>query len=61
MIGYVVFCGICGHGWDERDPGVRYLNIDREWTCTDEGMCFGRRALATLDPPPGTFHGGDAA
>ena len=57
MSGYMVFCEVCGHGWDERDPGVRYLNIDRAWTCADEAECFERRALATLDAPPGTFGG----
>lgn len=42
MIGYMVYCGICGHGWDERDPEVRFLFIDREWTCSDETACFER-------------------
>ena len=42
MTGYEVFCEICGHGWDERSPDVRWLNIDRAWTCTDEAECFTR-------------------
>jgi rubredoxin len=46
MIGYVVYCEVCGHGWDERSPEVRWLNIDRAWTCTDESACFERAAAA---------------
>jgi hypothetical protein len=41
----MVTCEICGWRWDERDPGVRYLFIDRAWTCADEAECFERRAM----------------
>jgi rubredoxin len=44
-----VFCEICGHPYDSRDPGVRFLNVDRAWTCADEGLCFDRRAMQLLD------------
>lgn len=54
-LGYVVFCHICGHGWDEQDPGVRFRYVDHVWECADEVPCFDRRALATLDQPPGTL------
>jgi rubredoxin len=49
----MVTCEICGWVWDERDTvNVRWLNIDRAWTCTDEAECFGRRA-ATEHLQPG--------
>ena len=44
VIGYMVFCDICGHGWDERDPGVMFLYGDHAWVCYDEVPCFERRA-----------------
>ena len=45
-----VFCDICGHRWDSRDPGVRYLYGDGRWECDDEPACFTRRAMqAGLD------------
>ena len=42
--GYVVFCDVCGHGWDEQDPGVMFVQTDHVWTCFDEAACFERRA-----------------
>ena len=42
----VVYCHICGLGWDQADPAVRWLNIDRAWSCADEAACFDRRAMA---------------
>ena len=44
-----VFCTICGHCWDSRDPGVRYLYGDCVWECADEGACFERKAMTDLD------------
>lgn len=43
------FCSICGHRWDTRDPGVRYIYSEGTWECTDEGLCFDRRALNSLE------------
>jgi hypothetical protein len=43
-----VYCEICGKEWDSRDPDVFWLNIDRAWFCADEGLCFERRAMASL-------------
>jgi hypothetical protein len=40
-----VWCEICGHQWDSRDPGVRYIYGDGRWECYDEAQCFGRRAI----------------
>jgi hypothetical protein len=48
-----VFCEICGHRYDQRCPAVRYLAFDRAWTCTDEGLCFERRAMRLLDEEVG--------
>jgi hypothetical protein len=44
VISYRVFCHICGRGWDEQDPGVRYRYGDGVWECFDEAACFTRRA-----------------
>ena len=46
---YVVHCNICGMGWDERDPDVRYFYTDAVWGCADESACFGRRAAISLE------------
>jgi hypothetical protein len=43
---YTVYCHICGHGWLEQDPGVRFRFVDHVWECYDEAMCFERRAMA---------------
>ena len=48
-----VFCEICRKRWDQRDPGVTWLNVDRAWTCTDETLCFDRRAMQQLDQEAG--------
>jgi rubredoxin len=47
----MVTCEICGWVWDERDPGVRWLNIDWAWSCADEAECFERRAIARAVTP----------
>jgi len=39
---YVVYCHICGWGWDEQDPGVRFIQTDHVWECYDEAACFDR-------------------
>jgi hypothetical protein len=44
-----VFCEICGHRWDSRDPDVTYWHGDGAWECADEGLCFERRAMRLLD------------
>lgn len=41
-----VWCEICGHRWDQLDPGVRFVYGDGRWECQDETLCFGRRAIA---------------
>ena len=43
------FCSICGHRWDTRDPGVRYIYGEGTWECTDEGLCFDRKPMAAAD------------
>jgi hypothetical protein len=43
---YDVFCSICGHQWDMRDPGVSYRYMDAVWECHDESLCFERKAMA---------------
>lgn len=40
-----VWCEICGHKWDSRDPGVRYLYGGGCWECFDEAQCFARRNI----------------
>ena len=50
-----VWCQICGHKWDARDPGIRYLYGDGHYECFDEVQCFGRlsirRALDAASEP----------
>jgi hypothetical protein len=48
MTGYDVFCHICGQSWMEQDPGVRFVQGDGVWECSEESACFGRRAMRQL-------------
>jgi len=46
-ISYIVHCHICGWGWDEQDPEVRFIYADHVWECADEGECWDRRMMRT--------------
>ena len=48
MIGYDVFCHICGQSWREQDPSVRWVHGDGVWECSEESACFDRRAMRQL-------------
>jgi hypothetical protein len=57
-----VWCEICGHWYDARDPAVRFVYGDGRWECQDETQCFSRvaiaRALAEATMPPRVVTGG---
>ena len=40
-----VYCSICGHAYDMRDPGIT-LHPGPEWDCADESACFDRAAAS---------------
>ena len=52
-IHYIVFCHICGWGYDEQDPRVRFIYGDGAWECFDEAECFDRRAATEWLNPGG--------
>lgn len=44
-----VFCAICGQKWDMRDlVNVRRIWGEDHYECTDEGLCFERKAMNAL-------------
>ena len=44
---YVVFCHICGWGYREQDPAVRFVYGDHVWECCEEPECWDRRMMRT--------------